>query len=61
MKKLRNFTTVCSFIDFLSTSAIMDVLVDAGFLCTKAAMLNAAIKARPCRMNHDQYPFIHKW
>jgi len=37
----------------------MDVPVDAGFLCTKPAMLNAVTKARPCRKNHDQYPFFH--
>jgi hypothetical protein len=31
--------------------------VNAGFLCTKAAMLNAVIKAKPCRKNHYQYHF----
>jgi hypothetical protein len=54
MKMLHNFSTVCSFIDFLSTLALMDVLMDAGLQCIKAAMLHAVIKTRPCRMNHDQ-------
>jgi len=35
------------------------VPVNAGFLRTKAAMLNAVIKARPCRKNHYQYPLFH--
>jgi hypothetical protein len=59
MKKLFSFITVCVFSAVISTSVVMDVPMDAGFLCTKPAMLNAAIKARPCRKYNDQHTFIH--